>query len=201
MSQFFCNNCFILCRYQEDNLNHFCKRFKNRFKKIEYIKDLSGSNWISPQKKYFFFKLFGKKNIFTDKKTKYFCQINNKNGVVKTIINDSTLRDIVNNEKNINIQDKFDALFGSNIITKINIIKVNNHNNNNKSTKLDIFPYLLNIDRNIDITLKDILLIYNINYKNFIHIVIEYTCCETFKDFIIFADLAEYLNKRVHDIL
>lgn len=199
MNQFFCNNCFILCRYQEDNLNHFCKRFKNRFKKIEYIKDLSGYNWISPQKKYFFFKLFGKKNIFTDKKTKYFCQINNKNGVVKTIINDSTLKDIVSNEKNINIQNKLDGLYNTNIITKINIIKVNTHNH--KSTKLDIFPYLLNIDRNIDITLKDIFKIYNINYNKYEHIVIEYTCCETFKDFMIFADLIDYLNKNVHELL
>lgn len=200
MSQFFCNNCFIICRYQEDNLNHFCKRFKNRFKKVEYIKDLSGNNWISPQNKYFFLKLFWKKNIFfTDKKSRYFCQINNKNGVVKTIIDNYTLLDIVNSEKNINIQDKFDGLFGSNIVTKINIIKVNKHNN--KSTKIDVFQYLLNIDRNIIITLKDILSIYNIDYRNYIHIVIEYTCCDTFKDFMIFADLADYLNKSVHDLL
>ena len=40
------------------------------------------------------------------KKTRYFCQINNKNGVVKTFIDNSTLLDIVNNEKDINIQDK-----------------------------------------------------------------------------------------------
>ena len=200
MSQFFCNNCSIICRYQEDNLNHFCRRFQNRFKKIEYIKDLSGTNWISPQKKYFFLKLFWKKNIFfADNKTKYFCQINNKNGIVKTIIDDSTLSDIVKREKDINIQDKFDGLFGFNIVTKINIIDINKHTN--KSNKLDIFHYLLNIDRNIKITLKDILNIYNINYKNYIHIVIEYTCGETFKDFIIFADLADYLNKSVHAIL
>jgi hypothetical protein len=199
MNQFFCNNCFIICRYQEDNFNHFCKRFKNRFKKIEYIKDLSGSSWISPQKKYFFLKLFWKKNIFTDKKTKYFCQINNKNGVVKTIINDSTLIDIVNNEKNINIQDKLDGLYNSNIITKINILKVNNHNN--KHTKVDIFSYLLNIDRNIEITLKDIFKIYNIDYNKYKHIFIEYTCCETFKEFMIFADLVDYLNKSVHELL
>jgi len=200
MSQFFCNNCSIICRYQEDNLNHFCRRFRNRFKKIEYIKDLSGTNWISSQKKYFFLKLFWKKNIFfADNKTKYFCQINNKNGIVKTIIDDSTLSDIVKREKDINIQDKFDGLFGFNIVTKINIIDINKHTN--KSNKLDIFNYLLNIDRNIKITLKDILNIYNINYKNYIHIVIEYTCGETFKDFIIFADLADYLNKSVHAIL
>ena len=200
MSQFFCNNCFIICRYQEDNLNHFCKRFKKRFKKVEYIKDLSGNNWISSQKKYFFLKLFWKKNIFfTDKKSKYFCQINNKNGVVKTIIDNSTLLDIVNNEKDINIQDKLDGLYNSNIITKINILKVNKHNN--KSTKIDVFLYLLNIDINITITLKDILSIYNIDYINYVHIVIEYTCCETFKDFMIFADLVDYLNKSVHDLL
>lgn len=198
MSQFFCTNCSIICRYQEDNLNHFCRRLRNRFKKIEYIRDLSGNNWISPQTKYFFLKLFWKKNIFfTDKKTKYFCQINNKNGVVKTIVDNSTILDIVNNEKDINIQNKLDGLYGSNIITKINIFKINN----NKTNHINIFPYILNIDRNIEITLKDIFSIYNIDYKNYVHITIEYTCCETFKDIIIFADLADYLNKSVHDIL
>lgn len=200
MSQFFCNNCSIICRYQEDNLNHFCRRLKNRFKKIEFIKDLSNNNWISAQKKYFFLKLFWKKNIFfTDIKSRYFCQINNKNGIVKTIYDNYTLLDIVNNEKDINIQDKLDGLYGLNIVTKINILKVNK--NNNKSIKLDIFPYLLNIDRNIDIPLKDILHIYNIDYKNYVHIVIEYTCGETFQDFMIFADLIEYLDKSVHNIL
>jgi len=201
MSQFFCNNCFIICRYQEDNLTHFCKRFQNRFKKIENIKDLSGNSWISPQKKYFFLKLFWKKNIFfTDKKTKYFCQINNKNGIVKTIYDNTTLLEIVNNEKDINIQDKLDGIYNSsNIVTKINLIKVSKHKT--KSTKIDIFPYLLNIDRNIEITLRDILKIYNVDYKNYMHIVIEYTCCETFKDFMIFADLADYLNKSVHELL
>lgn len=196
MSQFFCNNCFIICRYQEDNLNHFCKRFRNRFKKIEYIKDLSGNNWISPQKKYFWLKLLWKRNfLFSNDKTKYFCQINNKNGIVKTIINDTTLLEIVKREKDINIQDKFDGLFGFNIVTKINII------GNRKYKKIDIFHYLLNIDRNIKITLKDILNIYNIDYKKYIHIVIEYTCTETFKDFMIFADLVDYLDKNIHNIL
>ena len=198
MSQFFCNNCFIICRYQEDNFNHFCKRFQNRFKKIEYIKDLSNNNLISSQKKYFLLKLFWKRNIFfTDRKTKYFCQINNKNGVVKTIIDNSSLLEIVNTEKDIDIQNKLDGLYGSNIVTKINIIKLNK----NKNNKIDIFNYLLNIDRNIEITLKEILDIYNIDYKNYIHIVIEYTCGETFKDFMIFADLVDYLNKSVHSIL
>jgi len=52
----------------------------------------------------------------------------------------------------------------------------------------------------IKITLKDILNIYNIDYKKYIHIVIEYTCGETFKDFIIFADLVDYLDKNIHEI-
>jgi hypothetical protein len=199
MSQFFCNNCFILCRYQGDNINHLCRRLKNRFKKIEYIKDMSGNNWISPQKKYFWLKLLKKNIFFTDNKTKYFCQINNKHGVVKTIIDDITLLEIVEKEKDIDIQDKLDGLFGLNIVTKINIIQLDN--NTNKTNKIDIFNYLLNIDRNIKITLKDILNIYNIDYKNYIHIVIEYTCCETFKDFMIFADLIDYLDKDVHAIL
>lgn len=171
MSQFFCNNCFIICRYHEDNLNHFCKRFRNRFKKIEYIKDLSGNNWILPQKKYFFLKLLKKNIFFTDNKTKYFCQINNKNGIVKTIIDNSTLSDIVKQEKDINIQDKFDGLFGFNIITKINIIDINK--NKNKSNKIDLFYYLLNIDRMIKITLKEILDIYNIDYKNYIILLLN----------------------------
>ena len=64
MSQFFYNNCILICRFQGDNINHFCKKIKNRFKKIEFIKDLSGNNWISSQKKYFFLKLFSKKNLF-----------------------------------------------------------------------------------------------------------------------------------------
>ena len=119
MNQFFCNNCILLCRHEGDTINHFCKRLKNRFKKIEFIKDLSNNNIISPQTKYFWLKLFCKHNfLFIDNKTKYFCQINNKNGVVKTIIDDSTLIDIIKNEKTINITDKLDGLFNSNIITK-----------------------------------------------------------------------------------
>jgi hypothetical protein len=200
MSQFFCNKCFIICSYQGDNINHFCRRIKNRFKKIEFIKDLSNNNFISSQTKYFFIKLFWKKNIFfTDNKSKYFCQINNKNGIAKTIIDESTLLDIVKREKDINIQNKLDGLFGLNIVTKLNIININE--NTNKTNKIDIFHYLLNIDRNIEITLKEILNIYDIDYKNYVHIVIEYTCGETFKDFLIFADLADYLNKNVHDLL
>lgn len=197
MNQFFCNTCCIICRHQGDNINHFCRRLQNKFKKIEFIKDLSGTSFISAQKKYFFSKLFWKKNIFfTDNKTTYFCQINNKNGIVKTIINNSTLIDIINKEKEINIQDKLDGLFGSNIITKINIINIGPI-----AKKIDIFHYLLNIDRNIIITLKDILDIYKINYKLYIYIVIEYTCGETFNDFMICGDLIEYLDKNVHELL
>ena len=195
MSQFFCNNCIIICRFQEDNINHFCKKLKNRFKKIEFIKDLSNNNWISPQKKYFFIKLFWKKNLFfSDTKTNYFCQINNKNGIVKTIINDSNLFDIVKREKDINIQDKFDGLIGSNIITKINILGIG-------TSKKDIFHYLLNIDRNINITIKELLDIYDVNYKDYVYISIEYTCGETFTDFLIFADLSEYLDTNIHTII
>jgi hypothetical protein len=170
---------------------------RNRFKKIEFIKDLSGNSFISAQKRYFFSKLLWKKNIFfTNNKTTYFCQINNKNGIVKTIINDTTLFDIINTEKEINIQDKLDGLYGSNIITKINIVSVGSY-----AKKIDIFHYLLNIDRNIKITLKEILDIYNINYKNYVSIVIEYTCGETFNDFMVFGDLIEYLDKNVHELL
>jgi hypothetical protein len=195
MSQFFYNNCILICRFQGDNINHFCKKIKNRFKKIEFIKDLSGNNWISSQKKYFFLKLFSKKNLFfSDVKTKYFCQINNKNGIVKTIYNDLTLLEIVKKEKNINIQDKFDGLIGSNIITKINILNIG-------INKIDIFHYLLNIDRNINITIKELLDIYDVNYKDYVYISIEYTCGETFTDFLIFADLAEYLNINIHRII
>ena len=195
MSQFFYNNCILICRFQSDNINHFCKKIKNRFKKIEFIKDLSGNNWISSQKKYFFLKLFSKKNLFfSDVKTKYFCQINNKNGIVKTIYNDLTLLEIVKKEKNINIQDKFDGLIGSNIITKINILNIG-------INKIDIFHYLLNIDRNINITIKELLDIYDVNYKDYVYISIEYTCGETFTDFLIFADLSEYLNTNIHRII
>ena len=195
MSQFFYNNCILICRFQRDNINYFCKKIKNRFKKIEFIKDLSGNNWISPQKKYFFLKLFSKKNLFfSDVGTKYFCQINNKNGIVKTIYNDSTLLEIVKTEKNINIQDKFDGLIGSNIITKINILNIG-------INKIDIFHYLLNIDRNINITIKELLDIYDVNYKDYVYISIEYTCGETFTDFLIFADLSEYLNTNINRII
>lgn len=196
MNQFFCNNCIIICSFQSEYLIHFCNRIKNKFKKVEFIKDLSDTNWISPQKKYFFIKLLWKKNFFCiDNKTKYFCQINNKYGIVKTIIEDTTLKDIVNNEKNINIQNKFDGLFGSYIVTKISI------KNSLTNKILDMFNYLLNIDRNITITLKDILNIYNIKYENYDKISIEYISSETFQDIIIYSDLTEYLNKNIHNIL
>lgn len=196
MNQFFCNNCILLCRHEGDTINHFCKRLKNRFKKIEFIKDLSNNNIISPQTKYFWLKLFCKHNfLFIDNKTKYFCQINNKNGVVKTIIDDSTLIDIIKNEKTINITDKLDGLFNSNIITKINIVNFKT----NKS--VDIFHLLLNIDRNIEITLKEIMQIYNIEYKNYDKIVIDYTSAETFEDMLICDNLTDYLDKNVHSIL
>lgn len=196
MSQFFFNNCILLCRYEKDNINHMCNGIKNRFKKIEFIKDLNNNNWVSPQKKYFFLKLFRKKNFFfIDNKTKYFCQINNKNGVVKTIFDNTTLLSIVNNEKNINIQNKLDGLFGSNIVTKIKLI------NKTTNKSLDIFHYLLNIDRDLTITLKTILDIYNLKYTLNDQIIIEYTSCESFQDFIISSILSDYLDKNVHNIL
>jgi len=197
MNQFFCNNnCILLCRFQGDNINYLCRRLRNRFKKIEFIKDLSNNNWISPQTKYFWVKLFWKRNfLFIDNKTKYFCQINNKNGVVKTIIDDSTLIDIIKNEKNINISDKLDGLFDSTIITKINII------NSISNKKLDVFYLILNIDRNITITLKEIFQIYDIKYINYDKISIEYTSTETFQDMLISDNLSEYLDKDVHNIL
>jgi hypothetical protein len=197
MSQFFCcNNCILLCKYQGDNIHHLCNRIKNRFKKIEFIKDLSNNNLVSPQKKYFFYKLFCKRNIFfTDIKSRYFCQINNKNGIVKTIFDNTTLKELVSNEKTINITNKLDGLFGTNIITKIKLM------NKKEDKKIDIFNYLLNIDRNIHITLENILNIYNISYKKYDTISIEYTCTITFEDMIINSDLNDFLYKNVHEIL
>ena len=115
--------------------------------------------------------------------------------MVKTIIDDSTLIDIIKNEKTINITDKLDGLFNSNIITKINIVNFKT----NKS--VDIFHLLLNIDRNIEITLKEIMQIYNIEYKNYDKIVIDYTSAETFEDMLICDNLTDYLDKNVHSIL
>ena len=132
MSQFFLcfNNCRLICRYQEDVITHGYRRFKNKFKKIQFIKNLSENNIFvksTPTTKYFIFKLFKRQLCLIDEKKSYFFEINNKFGISKTILNDIKIMDIIKQEKNFNINNKFDGLFGDNLVTDIKLISTTNN--------------------------------------------------------------------------
>lgn len=204
MIQLFSTLLFTLSYMYETIINYF-NIYKRKLIKISHIKNIRTNENV-------LYKYIITKYIYnidrmdeTDKtntiKDDYYCEFNTDYGIYKTIIKNTTLQEILSQENTIN-KDKhnlIDGLYGDKLCTAIYL---SNSDTTTKTTiKLDIMNYILYIDKNILLSLKELFSIYDIDYSKFNHIVIKYMSYEDYTENCITSNINTYLDKNIIEIL
>lgn len=133
------------------------------------------------------------KNKIFDKKN-YYCIFNNKYGVCKTILKNSNIYDIIKESSNINIQNKIDMIYPDNIIQEIKLIK-------DDKSEICLTNLMMNIDKNLNLSLDNFLKLNNIKYNFNDKIDIKYMSFSNSEEKHINDYLIDYTHYKINNIL
>jgi len=121
----------------------------------------------------------------------YYIEVKNKNGIVKKLITNIKLKDILIEASKLNSYNKTDGVYNNKMITDIKIY------NCYINKEVNIKNTIMNVDLENDIILRDMLLYNNINYCKFNKIKIITVSLETLDEETIDDNLDIYLNKTL----
>ena len=203
MNQFF-SNCKFIYYLLRDTFKHFINKIK-KIKKIILINDnveLSKTDIFFLNRPNLLYYLIKLEKIIPVNITKletrvdnFYCHFKNNHGEVKKIFNNTKLKDILTEANKININNKTDGTFDNNVILEIKLY------NTISMFNLDIKNYLLNIDSNTTINLKDLLRYENISTDLYNRIEIKYLNITTFDEHVIDTSITDYLTKNIAELL
>jgi hypothetical protein len=131
---------------------------------------------------------------FFNKKGDFFCIVNNKFGLHKTIFKNTDILEIIKVQKSLNILNKTDNLFDNKILESIKLI----HDDN---TKFDFTKKIVNIDKSLNMTLKDFFYYHNIFYNTDDKIYIKFTDYTTFNEIETIEGLNKYYHKNINELI
>jgi hypothetical protein len=131
---------------------------------------------------------------FFNKQGNFFCIFNNVNGTSKTIITNTSITKLIKLQKIIKIENKTDNLYDNKVIEEISLISDNN-------TKLDFTKDLVNIDKNINLNLRNFLYFHQIINSDTDKIYIKYTDFTTFEQKEILEPLNNYYEKTINELI
>ena len=179
--------------YIQETICAYYNKYKQKIIKINHIRNIQSNENV-------FYKYICSKYIYDYDTTRddYFCEFNNNYGTYRIILKNTTLKDIIKIEDDIN-KDKnnlTDGLYENKLITSIYLKSKSRQN-----FRLNIMDYIMYIDKNINLTLKDILKIYHIDYSQFDLIEIKYMSYDDYSDSCIESSIEAYLDKNLAQFL
>lgn len=127
----------------------------------------------------------------------FYCEFNNNLGNCKTVFKNTKLKDILKLASIYNNNNKTELLFDSKLLTTLEIY--NNHLN--KQNRLDIKNYIVNVDKDANINLRELLLYNNINVYKYNKITIIVTSFETMEEQKIETDIVNYIERNINDLI
>lgn len=125
----------------------------------------------------------------------FYIEVKNKNGIVKKLIKNIKLKDLIINAPELNSYNKTDGVYNN---LMINDLKIYNCYSNNE---VNIKNIIMNVDLENDIIFRDILLYNNINFCKYNKINITTSSLETLDEEIIDDTLDKYLNRNLDKLL
>jgi len=127
----------------------------------------------------------------------FYCEFNNNLGNCKTVFKNTKLKDILKLASTYNNNNKTELLFDSNLLTTLEIY--NNHLN--KQNRLDIKNYIVNVDKDANINLRELLLYNNINVYKYNKITVIVTSFETMEEQKIETDIVNYIERNINELI
>ena len=124
----------------------------------------------------------------------FFCIINNKFGLHKTIFLKTNLLEIINVQNTLNILEKTDNLYNDKILESIKLV----HDDN---TTYDLTKYIVNIDKSLNLTLKELFFYHKINCESIDRIYLKITDYTTFNEIEIIDPLIKYYHKNINELI
>lgn len=124
----------------------------------------------------------------------FFCIINNKYGLHKTIFKNTNIIEIIKGQHTLNILDKTDNLYNDKILESIKLIHEDN-------TNFDFTKQLVNIDKSLNFTLKEFFYYHKINYTSSDRIYIKFTDFTTFNEIESIDPLIKYYNTNINELI
>jgi hypothetical protein len=178
--------------FVKEYILHYYKFIKRKLLSITHIYDLKTNNNV-------FYEYLLSKYITNhyDYPSDFFCEFNNNYGIYKIILKNITLKEIIEFEDSIN-KDKnnlTDGLYNNKLCTSIQLTNINTNIN------LNIMNFIIYIDKTINLTLKELFIIYNVKYTNYDNIIINYMSYDDYNDYSIESTIESYLNKQIIEIL
>ena len=125
----------------------------------------------------------------------FYIEVHNKNGIVKKLIKNDKLKNILMSAEIMLATNKTDGMYDEKIIDTV--LLYNKFNNNN----IQIKNMIVNIDIDCDLDLRELLLYNSINVYNYDRIKIVLTNFITCEEEIIDAKLSEFLDKRIQELI
>lgn len=125
----------------------------------------------------------------------FYIEVKNKNGIVKKLIRNIKLKDIIIDATHLNSYNKTDGVYNN---LMINNIKIYNCYTNQE---INIKNIIMNVDLENNIVFRDILLYNNINFCKYNKINITTTSLETLDEEIIDDTLDKYLNRNLDKLI
>ena len=126
----------------------------------------------------------------------FYIEVHNKNGIVKKLIKNNKLKDILISAETLNASNKTDGMYDEKIIN--NIMLYNNYDNSNN---IQIKNIIVNVDIECDLSLRELLLYNNVNVYNYNRINIVITNFITCEEEIIDVKLSDFLDKRIQELI
>lgn len=157
------------------------------------IYKIENDNIIRLKKSYIMCKIPLLKKLFNINGD-FFCIINNKHGLHKTIFKDTNIIEIIKLQNTLNIPNKTDNLYNGKILESIKLIYDDN-------TNFDFTKYLVNIDKSLNLTLKQLLFYHKISYTSTDKIYIKFTDFTTFNEIEIIHPLIKYYNLNINELI
>jgi hypothetical protein len=138
---------------------------------------------------------FKKLNVdFFSSKNNYYCEINNKYGLTKTIFENSYIKDILNQRNKIYIEDKTDRIYGNKILEEIKLIKYN-------EKEINFTNIMMNIDKKLNLTLDNFFKLNEIKYNENDKIYIKYMNYDNFEEKCIVDDINKFIDYKINNII
>jgi hypothetical protein len=130
-----------------------------------------------------------------EEKRDYYCIIHNKYGVCKTIYKYQSMSYILNQKNIINIENKTERIYGNNMIEEMKLIRYN-------ETELNFTDLMMNIDRELNLTLEQFFKLHDIKYNLNDKIYIKYMNYMNCEESCIVDELHKFINLGInHEIL
>lgn len=154
---------------------------------------IENNNLIRLKKSYMMCKLPIFKHCF-NKNGDFFCIITNEFGLHKTILKNTNICEIIKLQKTLNIINKTDNLYNNKIIESIKLI-------HEDRTIFDFTKEIVNIDKSLNMTLKQFFYFHKINYNHTDTIYIKFTDFTTFNEIETINPLIKYYHTNINELI